>query len=184
MIHDAILTFVRDALAAALIDALPEDDPTRAGIVKIGPLQGDPDPDEARISVELYANDPDQELSGSGVGSAPESWDDQIEETEVGGGIIWRRRFTLKARCLLETTQEDNDAARRIAATVRQRIEKTLLALRFGGLSANGEQVVRGVFSEHLRAAMTQAGGPPDAYDHHIKIRFEVLTFEQAGELP
>jgi hypothetical protein len=183
VIHDAILEKLQAELERALITEVPEGDDTRAGVVKIGPLQGEPDPDVARISVELYANDPGQELPGSGVGSTTEAWDDTPDEIEIGGGITWRRRFTAYARCLLDTTQEDSDNARRIASTVRSRIERTLLGLRFGGLSDGAETVVRGVLSENLRATSIQSGGP-GAYDHHIKIRFEVLTFERVGVFP
>jgi hypothetical protein len=181
VIHDAILERVRDELQSVCFDSLPTDDPTRAGVVKIGPLQGDPDPDEARISVELYANDPDQEMGTSGIGSKSESWDDIVEEIEIGGGITWRRRFTLRGRCLLEGTQEDNDASRKVASAFRSRIERALLNLRFSGLTDGIESVVRGVLSESLHASTIQAGGPPDAYDYHLKIRFEVLTFERVG---
>jgi hypothetical protein len=181
MIHDAILERVRAELADALIMSLPSDDSTRAGVVKIGPLQGDPDPDVARISVELYANDPDQELGISAGSSKAETWDDRVEECEVGGGVLWSRRFTVKARCLFETTQEDSDTARKIAMSVRSRIEKSLLGIRFGGLSSENETVIRGVFSENLRSSTTQSGGPPDAYDYFIKVRYEVLTYERVG---
>lgn len=185
-IHDAILLMVSDSLTKALItdptaaNALLLDslgalipgkklDDAIAGIVKIGPLQGDPDPDVARISVELYENDPDG------------GWQDVVGMLECGGGagsgITWRRRFTALARCLLVVTQEDLSNARRVGSTVRSRIEKALLKTSFAALvSDDGEIVVRGITSENVRGEMSQFGGPPDAYDIHIKIRFEVLT--------
>ena len=179
-IHSLILNKVRDELEAALITAIPADDPTRAGVVKIGPLQGDPDPDAARISVELYYNDPDQTITGSGMGSAPEAWDDQVDEIECGAAVTWKRRFTIKARCLLESTGEDLAASHQIAAEVRSRIERALLLMKWN-VSTTDEYVSRGVLSESIRGQVVQAGGPPDAYDFHIKIRFEVLTTESAG---
>ncbi len=33
-----------------------------------------------------------------------------------------------------------------------------------------------GPFSDTILSEMVQAGGPPDAYDFFIKVRFEVLT--------
>lgn len=145
-------------------------------MVKLGPLQGDPDPDEARISVELYENDPDQEIKGSGISQSGEPWKDQIEEIELGGGITWKRRFTVKVRVLLEGTREDLENARRIASTVRSRVEKSILTMKFAGVESDGETVVMGPFSDDLNSEMLQAGGPPDAYDFFIKVRFEVLT--------
>ena len=179
-IHNLIMLKVRDELEAAMITAIPEDDPTRAGVVKIGALQGDPDPDVARISLELHYNDPDQTISGSGLGSNPGTWDDQVEEIECGAAITWSRRFTVKARCLFEGSGEDLMTAHQTASDVRSRIEKVLLLMRWDVASAD-EYVSRGVLSENIRGQVVQAGGPPDAYDFHIKIRFEVLTTESVG---
>lgn len=177
-IHDLITSHVRDELERMLMTEIPYGDPARPGVVKLGPLQGDPDPDEARISVEIYENDPDQEIAGSAIGRVSEPWDDQVEELEVGGAITWRRMFTVKARCLFDRTQEGLSDARKIASTVRSRIEKGLLTIRFNGLSTEDEYVSRGVFSDKIRGSMVQLGGPPDAYDYQIKVRFEVLTTE------
>ena len=94
-----------------------------AGVVMAGPLQGNPDPDVARISVTVHENDPDQM-----TGAAPaRMWQDEPLSVEIGSGraiTTWSRKFTVKARCLLEGTREDLDTARQIASTVRSRIEK------------------------------------------------------------
>ena len=79
-------------------------DPTQAGAVQIGPLQGNPDPDVARISVEIYENDPDR-IEGIPSGSRS-TWEDEVEEIECGGAITWLRRFSVKARCLFVNTRE------------------------------------------------------------------------------
>jgi hypothetical protein len=180
-IHDAILDKLQSELQVALIDSLAVDDPARAGVIMQGPLQGNPDPDEARISVTLFENDPDQ-LAGGGLGSNGERWDDRIVESEVGGLLTWARRFTIKARCLLANTQEDLTAARHIASTLRSRIEKTLLTMRFSDVRADdGEYVSFGVDPENIHGSTVQSGGPPDAYDFHIKIRFEVFTTTTGG---
>jgi hypothetical protein len=179
MIHDLILEKLRGELQKALIDDLAADDPTRAGVVKIGPLQGDPDPDIARISVTLHENDPESDIDADP--NRQERWQDDVEETEVGGGITWSRKFTINARCLLEQTREDLTEARKIASTVRSRIERTLLKIRFSGLTDGSEYVSRGVFGENLYGVISQFGGPPDAYDFQIKVRFDVLTSERIG---
>jgi hypothetical protein len=152
------------------------DDDAMPGAIKQGPLQGDPDPDVARISVEIYENDPDQEIKGSGISASDKLWKDEIEEVEIGGGITWRRRFTVKVRVLLESTREDLENARRIASTVRSRVEKSIMGMRFTGVESDGEMVTMGAFADSLLSEMLQAGGPPDAYDFFIKVKFEVLT--------
>jgi hypothetical protein len=179
MIHKAVLDYVADRLDRDLVSIAgnlhPEDDAI-PGAIKEGPLQGDPDPDVARISVELYENDPDQEIKGSGISASDAPWKDVIDEIEIGGGITWRRRFTVKVRVLLESTREDLENARRVASTIRSRVEKSIMGMRFAGVESDGETVTMGAFADSLLSEMLQAGGPPDAYDFFIKVRFEVLT--------
>lgn len=181
MIHKAVMDYVKARLERDLILTVSSDgnsgnDDTVAGVVKLGPLQGEPDPDVARISVEVYENDPDQEIKGSGISAGDRVWKDTIEEVEIGGCITWKRRFTIKVRVLLESTREDLENARRIASTVRSRVEKSVMGMRFTGVESEGETVAMGPFSEDLVSEMLQAGGPPDAYDFFIKLKFEVLT--------
>jgi hypothetical protein len=172
-IHDAVLDAVQAALQAALIDNIDESDTARATVIKQGPLQGDPDPDSARISVTLHENDPDEYLNGNtGIEG---DWSDEVYEVEVGGSTTWRRRFTVKARVLLENTQEELDAARLIASTVRDRIEKALVQLSFSGIDEDGEYVSMPIFHSSMRSETRQGGGP-SAYDFHIKVRFEIHT--------
>lgn len=179
-IHNEVLKKLKTELQKALIDDIALDDPARAGVVMIGPLQGNPDPDVARISVTLHENDPEAML-GKEVGGNRSSWDDEVEEIEVGGCITWKRRFTVKARCLLEQSRETLDDARDITSTIRSRIEVALLKLKFAGVASPTEYVSMGVYSENITGEMVQSGGP-DAYDFHVKIRFEILTTTVIGE--
>ena len=180
-IHDAVLEHVRDALEVALIANVAEDDLARAGVILIGPIQDEPAPDTARISVTLHENDPDRLIKGA-VSGMSEDWSDEVEEIEIGGAVTMRRRFTLKARCLLVTTREDLDMAREIASTVRARCEATLLSIPFAGIVSGSEYVSQGILSEEFGGEMLQAGGP-EAYDYHIKVRFSVLT-TRTGAIP
>lgn len=172
MIHYAIMEKVRSELETEL--ARPSTDPTRIGIVMLGPLQGDPDPDVARVSITVHENDPDQ-LGQTMPSATREAWDDEVSELEIGGVITWSRKFTVRARCLLEQTREDLTHARQIASSVRSRIEKALLGIDFSGVQSDGEYVSRGVFGENIHGEVIQSGGP-EAYDFLIKVRFEVLT--------
>lgn len=174
-IHNEILEKVLAELTLACITNLSAGDDTKAGAVLIGPLQGDPDPDVARIHISIHENDPDEFTNGMPTGTN-RIWMDEIEEVEIGGATTWKRRFTAKARCLLDQTREELTDARRIASIVRARIEYTLLGISFSGISENGEYVSRPVISEELVGEMLQAGGPPDSYDFIIKVRFSVLT--------
>lgn len=175
MIHDAIMNRIKDRLVQTLQTPVPEDDLYYVGAIVLGHLQGDPDPDEARISITIHENDPDKFISGSVTGMSGD-WSDEVEEIEIGSGITWVRRFTIKARCLLERTQEDLETARDIASTIRTSIEHLLPTISFADINENGEYVSRGIISMTMGGEMLQAGGPPRDYDFIIKIRFDVLT--------
>lgn len=103
-------------------------------------------------------------------------WTDVVDVLEVGGVVTMKRRFVVKGRCLLESTREGLADARRIASTVRTRIEHALQTISFGDINEDGEYVSRGIFSDAILGEMRQSGGPPDSYDFFIKVRFEVLT--------
>lgn len=173
-IHDAILEHVRDKLILELITNIDPGDPALAGLVQIGPIQDDPSPDDARISVTVHENDPDRLLTGTVTGMK-DDWSDDVQSIEIGGTLTYYRRFTVKARCLLVDTAEDLDNARSIASTVRERIETAILGLSFTGIVSGNEYISRGILSDEFTGEMLQAGGP-EAYDYHIKIRFSVLS--------
>jgi len=168
-IHKAIMDRIETVLQAALIDDIDESDIAIAGVVKQGPLQGEPEPDEARISVTIHENDPDNFDQN-------EEWSDKIDFLECGGAITWVRRFTVKIRCLLEMSREDLATARQIASTIKERAEMALLGELFTGVSSGNEYVSRGPFADSFQGQVRQSGGPPDAYDFRIKIRFDLLT--------
>ena len=146
-IVNEILEFTQAQLEAALITNIATTDPARAGVVKIGALQGDPDPDVARISVVIHHNDPEN-IDGP--------WRDFIEIVEIGGVVTWARRFTVTIRCLLETTKETLDEARPIAAIVRDRTELALLKELFTGIQTDDEYVSRGPMASSLKSDMLQ----------------------------
>lgn len=178
MIRHLIIDRIVENLQETMIDNLPEDDAARAGIITKGPLQGDPDPDQARISISVHEGDPDSVYAGSFT-SMKDAWVDEIVEIEAGSGAyaaIWARRFSIKARCLLVNTGEGLDAAREIAATVEKRIIRALLRIDWSGVADEDEYVSRPVLSTGIKAEALQGGGPPDSYDYYIKVRFDVQT--------
>lgn len=167
-IHDAVLLATQVMLQKALITDIAEEDPARAGVVKIGPLQGEPEPDDARISVCIYENDPD-DISGS-------EWQDNVLHVECGGVVTFERRFTIKGRMLLVNTREALAASRAIASTLKERIEIALLREQYVGVTSGNEYVARGPLADAVVSSLRQGGGPPDAFDISFKIRFDILT--------
>lgn len=173
-IHGQILNRIQSSLQYDMIDRLASTDATRAGVVKQGDLQGEPDPDIARISITLYENDPDSAISGA-VSELKRKWNDEIYDVEIGGTVIWRRRFCVKVRFLFENTKEGLMDARDIVSTVRSRLENSLMRISFSGVNTEWEFVSRGIVSPQLGEAL-QSGGPPDSYDFFAKYRIELLT--------
>jgi hypothetical protein len=180
LIHHSILLKVQEELERVLIDEIADDDDTAVGIVKLGPLDGDPEPDEARISITLHENDPDTFISGALTGMSG-AWNDELEFAEIGGSNTWKRKFSIKGVFILETSQEALVDARRIASTVRTRIEQALPQIDFSGISSNGEYVSSGIWASDVGSEMIQGGGPPDSYAYYIKIRFAVMTTANLG---
>jgi len=167
-IHDAVMNRTQAMLQKALITDIGEDDPALAGVVKVGPLQGEPEPDDARISICIYENDPD-DLEGA-------EWQDRVTEVECGGVVTFERRFTIKGRMLLVDTGEELTVARSIASTVKERIEIALLKEQYVGIASGNEYVARGPLADAIVSNLRQGGGPPDAFDISFKIRFDILT--------
>jgi hypothetical protein len=179
-IHDVILEKLQTELTTSMITNV--SDATKAGVVKIGPLQGDPDVDTARISITVSENDPEAIIKG-GVSGMSDGWNDEVTMIEIGGAITTRRAFTIKGRCLFADTKENLDLARQYASQVRQRLEETLTKISFTGIVSGSEYVARGIYANDIKSEMLQSGGPPDTYDYHIKIRFSVLT-TRTGAMP
>lgn len=171
-INKAIMDHLEDILTVALIDAPRAEnasDPSIAGVVKQGPLQGEPAPDTARISVTLHENDPNN--------IDDKSWNDRIVGVEAPRTVTIARRLWLRGRCLLVDTQETLDEARDICSTVKRRTEQALLREEWTGVAADdGEFVSRGAISSEMRTRMRQGGGPPDSYDFHFDIIFDIWT--------
>ncbi len=172
-IHSEILDALDAHFTQKMITDIAEDDPTRAGVVKQGHLQGDPS--KARISVEIHLNDPDVILDGVPSGFS-ENWHDKVHEVEIPKTITYNRRFALKVRCLLANTQENLAEAQEISSTVRQRAEEAILSASMSGVASGNEYACTHVVAETMDGEVIQSGGPPDAYDFIFKVRFEIRT--------
>ena len=167
-IHYQILHRIALQLEADLITAV--EDEAKVGVVIEGPLLDEPDFEEARISIQLFENDPFNFDS---------NWDwvdEPVEdEIEIGWGMTWYRRFTLEARLLLINTMEVRKDARMIASAVKSRIEKSLMKVSFNGLEVDGEFVAAPIFNKNIRSKILQSGGP-ESWDFVFHTRFEVKT--------
>lgn len=161
-----ILNHIKDHIQLVMIDQ--ETDPVyRLGVVKRGPLNGEPEPDVARLYATLFSNDPDE----------PKEWRDEVIEQEIPCSQIWRRCYTCLWGALLEPTQESLEAASDIASYIKAKLEWSISTTKLSGLTmSDGEQVIRGCTDLGETSWMEQLGGPPDSYQFQGKIRFNILT--------
>jgi hypothetical protein len=148
-----------------LITEIDEDDVARADVVKVGPLQGEPELEDAPLSVEIYTNDPEK----------PDEWHDEIVEWQMPRTAVWSRKFTVFYRVQLAETGESLAEAEAIASTLRSRIEVALNMMDWGSLPIDGESIEACPLDDML--SMQAQGGGPNEYDYSGKIRFSILTF-------
>jgi len=159
-----ILNYFVAQLQATCIDPFPDSDPSKAGVVKLGPLQGEPEPDVARISIEVHQNDPDD----------LERWLDEVVEVEIPNAAIWSRKFTIKYQLLLDSTSEALIPALTLGSIIKERIERTIFKAKYAGVP----DVVRGAIATKSVSQLIHGGGPPDIYNITGRFQFDVLTEE------
>lgn len=166
MITNSLLHVFKAQLQKVCIDDVPLSDTSRAGVVKIGPLQGEPEPDVARISITVHPNDPDR----------PTKMLDKVIEVNIPCSQIWNRYFTIKYRILLEPTHENLEQALTIASTVKARVEHAISSATYGSIRTSTESVQRGCQDVSSRHSLLQGGGPPDSFDFQGKFMFTIMT--------
>lgn len=159
-----MLNLIHDTLEQELITNISVDDPARADIVKIGPLQGEPELEDAPISIEVYHSDPQN----------PEEWVDEIIEYEMPNTAIWKRKFTVLVRALLVESGASLSESLDIISDVMYRAESAIRHIDWGSVSTEIEYPM-GCPADEIQSETEQGGGPGE-YDWSGKIRFSVLT--------
>ena len=169
-----ILKRTETHLQKVLMDDVAVDDPARPGWVGIGELQGEPlDPDEARISVTLHENDPDDFEERDPRGIEWYSHDETDFMQEIGPTWTMIRRFTIKVRSLFDTSQESREDARRYNSMVIDKIVHEIMNVDLANIDFNGEYVSMPYY--RIEKEIGQFGGP-DAYDFYSKVRWSLKT--------
>ena len=181
-VHNAILTYLEAQLTDALITV-----PT-AALAKAKPIRRSPASSRwdlfraTQIQIRpvsasrLHENDPDAITGASGYlqcrarGKTRSPRSNAVVPKHGTGASRSRPAVCWSTPARTKTPPEQ------IASTVRHRIEKTIQNLSFAGVEDDGEYVSRGAVSTSTKGEMIQSGGPPDAFDYFIKIRFEVQT--------
>lgn len=165
---NTIIAAVVVHLVEKLITDVPEDDISRAGLVRAGRLQDDPT--RPRATLLVHPNDPQDE-----------GWRHELAKTdtgiefatpwEVGGGHLEWLRFTANLE-LFYMKSISRVAAQESASTLLTRARAALWSMAMPqGVSDFGESAIKLVVcSSYIR----EGGGPPD-YIWRGDIHFQVL---------
>lgn len=172
-----IMTFIDDNLVEDLQTSIPEEDITRANIVRAGPLQADPT--VPKVSVMSYPNDradPEGWVHEVVPGGTPNQATKDPPSYQIGGGEMWYRHFTVEISMFFPPTIQGREESLNLATIVLARAERTLQLLNMGlGPDDFGHLAV----DLRVMKSNLQVGGGPDGPTLKVyrgKIWYRVLT--------
>jgi len=170
-----IIYTIKDYLDTALTEEVPEDDPTRAVLVKVGRLQESPL--KKNVSVAVAGGDFEDPgyLDGRIDNSAfdnlqiPDLW-----ASEIGGGVYWWRRGTINMRVFFVRQRFDEERALHYAYEFYGRLLDALSKCPIHGLIDDyGEVSHAPIYVEGN--SFFESGGS-DQYIWRGKLLWRVLT--------
>jgi len=157
-----------EALTDVLIDdaTIPADE--KAGLVRGGNLQDDPE--EHRISVLAH---PEGDSTVSNWCDVAVAYPEQtpypryqnVQAYEIGGGFgstTWFRRGAVEFKLYFTRTGEDRETARQIAFATLGRVERGIGRSDFDLTDDFGERLV--LSPKAMRSRMEEKGGPDDSF--------------------
>ena len=155
---------------------VPDDE--IAGVIRGGRLQDNPE--KARISLTVHVGDPDK----------PSNWYDvffarrdrvldthyfEAHASEIGGGQTWWRRGAVKWEFFGTRSKESRTEARRIAGTIRARIERAInTSVRVPACSDDFDETA--VLIMATESSAVEGGGPPNQFIWRGKVLWQALT--------
>ncbi len=130
-IHNILMEALRDTLIDELIDGVPEDEVTRAGVVKVGKLQDDPTDTIINILVHTGRQDADPHV----LNTDPNRPDMGAPTYEIGGiSAFYRNRYQVEFRLFFDGSY-DRDESRRRANIVLSRTKWAIMRMSMRSLS-------------------------------------------------
>jgi len=157
-----------NALSALLIADATVPATERAGLVRAGNLQDDPE--SHRISVLVHPEgDPDVANWCDAAVAYPEQTPYprylNVPAFEIGGDYgrtAWFRRGAVEFRLFFTLTGESRNEARQIAFSVLGRVERGISRSDFNITDDFGERLV--LSPKSMRSRMEEKGGPDDSF--------------------
>ncbi|MGC9423770.1 hypothetical protein [Vibrio sp.] len=176
MIVPLIMMATRDYLEVALQDEIPDNDPTKAVVVKVGRFQDNPVQKNVLVAISggdyedpsyLDARADHQSLDQIGLKNLPIG--------EIGGGTYWWRRFSIDFRTFFVKQRLEEDIAMKYAYEFYGRLLKAVetctlrLTDSYGEMTNNIPPFIEG-------ASFFESGGPKQ-YIWRGKLLWRVLTW-------
>lgn len=171
-----ILTRTRDELKQKLIYGVPDDNPTRAILVKVGRFQENPV--DINVSASVASGDFEdpsyidgrvdhEDLDAIGLRNLPVG--------EIGGGWYWWRRFTINVQVFSVRQNYEEERAMQYAYDFYGRLLKSIEEITLGGLTDDYGEKANG--SPYIEGASFYESGGKGKFIWRGKVAFRVLTW-------
>jgi len=175
MIVPLILFRMREYLEFALQDNVPDTDPTKAILVKVGRFQDNP----VKKNVSISISGGDFEDPSYMDGRVDHQGFDEFKiknlpVAEIGSGFYWWRRFTMDYKTFFVKQRFEEDIAMKYAYEFYGRLLRAMETCKLGKLvDSYGEQAYCPPYIEG--ASFFESGGAQQ-YIWRGKIKWRVLT--------
>lgn len=169
-----ILIKMRDHLTYYLQTSIPEDDESRADVVKLGRFQDNPL--RKNIYVAISPGDPDDPnwLDGIVTLESMKNIGFYVDPREVGGGQMWWRRGIAQIGCFFIREKYTEEDAMMYAYTALGRLLHNIENIDLSGtIDTNNEVAVKMFMYGHT---FHESGGPPKSYIWRGKVLWQCLT--------
>jgi hypothetical protein len=173
-------------LTAVCQTALAEDDPTRAGLVRAGRLQANPQTNVTSLLVHPHYPVAPEDWIHEEVREINRTHADYYEQygspiiggnQEIGGGSYWQRRGTVELEIFFTQKAYDRSTARDYANTIRRRVEYAINT----ATTPVGIQDTYGEFCQRVRAKKSWVleGGGSSKFLWRGWVFWEALTYAE-----
>lgn len=178
MIVPLIMWSMRDYLEVELQDEVPDSDPTKAVIVKVGRYQGNPVKENVLVAISggdfedpsyLDARADHDSLDQFGLRNLPIG--------EIGGGMYWWRRFSIDFRTFFVKERYEELIAMKFAYEFLGRLQKAVESCSLRLIDAYGERT-NSIPPFVEGSSMFESGGKRQ-YIWRGKLLWRVLTWRE-----
>jgi hypothetical protein len=175
MIVPLILLRMREHLETYLQDEVPDTDPTKAVLVKVGRFQDNP----VKKNVLVAISGGDFEDPAYMDGRADLETMNQVKIAnlpvgEIGGGIYWWRRFTMDFRTFFVKQRFEEDIAMKYGYEFYGRLLNAIQVCTFGRLVDDYGERTCGL--PYIEGSSFFESGGPQQYIWRGKVKWRVLT--------